>query len=61
MGSIAVARAERDSEGSMFGVIARGGAVFLRLSSVEDRAVDRGRFSGDTREGVGKGGNENAA
>lgn len=58
---MAIARAEADPEGSIFDVIAREGAVFLRLSSVEDRAVGRRRFSGDTGEGVEKGENRSAA
>lgn len=58
---MAVARAEGDSERSIFDVIAREGAVFLPLSSVEDKAFGRGRFSGDLGEEVEKGGNRSAA
>lgn len=45
--------------GNRFVVTAREGAVFLRSSSVEDGAVDRGRFSGG--EEIGRGGNGSAA
>lgn len=58
---MAVARAEGDSEGSIFDVIARRWGAFLALSSVEDSAVDRGRFSGGIGEEVEKGGNRSAA
>lgn len=58
---MAVARAVGHSEGSIFDVNVREGAVFLALSSVEDRAAGRGRFSGDIGEEVEKGGNRSAA
>lgn len=45
--------------GNRFVATAREGAVFLRSSSVEDGAVDRGRFSGG--EEIGRGGNGSAA
>lgn len=45
--------------GNRFVVTAREGAFFLRSSSVEDGAVDRGRFSGG--EEIGRGGNGSAA
>lgn len=58
---MAVARAGGNSEGRIFDVIAREGAIFLALSSVEDKAVGRRRFSGDIGEEVEKGGNRSAA
>lgn len=56
-----VARAEGDPGGNRFVMSAREGAVFLRPSSVEDGAVDRGRFSGVKGEEIGRGGNGSAA